>query len=177
MTTQCPPLILPFAQQLWSQLLQLPNTRMALSVLPPGVNAARVDHIVVSWRNGMLPRRLLSSNNPVTARALAGDVLAGAGVATLFLFRTTSRPRPQDYLQDSSTSTVGLAPLCVTASNPRASVLRCSLLIHHLPRRHQNLKTPSPMGLMALIHRGKTATSGSSPFLSSLVDLRRPRDS
>ena len=74
---------------------------MALSVLPPGVNAARVDHIVVSWRNGMLPRRLLSSNNPVTARALAGDVLAGAGVATLFLFeqravqdlKTTSKTR------------------------------------------------------------------------------------
>ena len=101
LTTPCPPLILPFAQQLWSQLLHLPNARMALSVLPPGVNAARVDHIVVSWRNGMLPRRLLSSNNPVTARALAGDVLAGAGVATLFLFeqravqdlKTTSKTR------------------------------------------------------------------------------------
>jgi hypothetical protein len=41
----------------------LPKARVGLSVLPI-VNDSRVDPIVVSWRNGMLRRRLLSSDSP-----------------------------------------------------------------------------------------------------------------
>ena len=56
-------MVMPLARQLLSRTLLLPKDRVGLSVLPI-VNASRVDPIVISWRNGMLRRRLLSSDSP-----------------------------------------------------------------------------------------------------------------
>ena len=52
----------PLSRTLLDSLL-LPKARVGLSVLPI-VNASKVAPIVVSWQNGMLQRRLLSSDSP-----------------------------------------------------------------------------------------------------------------
>ena len=57
-------MVIPLAWQLLSKTLLRPKARVELSVLPLGVNAGRVAPIVVSWKNGMLRRRPLSSDNP-----------------------------------------------------------------------------------------------------------------
>ena len=64
MTPPCPYMVIPLAWQLLSKTLLRPKARVELSVLPLGVNAGRVAPIVVSWKNGMLRRRPLSSDSP-----------------------------------------------------------------------------------------------------------------
>jgi hypothetical protein len=59
----CPYMVMPLARLLLSRTLLLPKARVGLSVLAI-VNAGRVAPIVISWQNGMLRRRLLSSDSP-----------------------------------------------------------------------------------------------------------------